>query len=414
MGGSEELEVPLFSQVENGGDGDDMERDTPKAAGFRRWVVMAMCFLGLMLVYMMRVDLSIAVLSMDPQFRWNHMPSDPKGFVLSSFYVGYILGQIPGGLIATKCGGNIIFGVGVLATGLFTMLLPLATCGSLECPSYLANETLPPYADGSVSGSRITCGVADSNAMFMTITNQSKEVCYNACLNTCFQHGNRGDVCEPKFDGTANECTSNCTLDSFCSHFFYQGNDTDSSDNLCFLFYDCEIWSGGLFVAGGGETYDVQTTSYLGAVYVLRILMGIFESVTYPSFYALLSKWTPASERSSMVGFAAGGAYFGTAIAFPVCSILVASTIPVIGRWPGIFYLFGAMTLVCFVLVFESATLAFSIHFDRTVFTPSSDCTVTGCECNAWCVCVCRCGQLLGFRSFGRIQKATVTYLEQN
>ena len=109
-----------------------------KAAGCRRHVIILMCFLGLTLVYMMRVDLSIAILTMDPQYRWDHYATDPKGFVLSSFYVGYILGQIPGGIIATKFGGNLVFGIGVLATGVFTMLLPLATCGSFQCPSYVS------------------------------------------------------------------------------------------------------------------------------------------------------------------------------------------------------------------------------------------------------------------------------------
>ncbi len=95
-----------------------------------------------------------------------------------------------------------------------------------------------------------------------------------------------------------------------------------------------------------GSLFDIQATSYLGALYSLRILMGLFESITYPAFFALLAHWTPSSERSFNVGLGLGGAYIGTAIAFPVCSTLAATSLVVIGRWPGMFYLFGMLTVV--------------------------------------------------------------------
>jgi len=55
----------------------------------------------------MRVNLSVAAEKMQVQFGW----SDPeKGFVLSSFFIGYMLGQLPGGWIATRYGGKWVFG----------------------------------------------------------------------------------------------------------------------------------------------------------------------------------------------------------------------------------------------------------------------------------------------------------------
>lgn len=365
------LEAPLVAQVSDdyeyrqGGGPEDgsnselaVERSTtaPKTAGKRRYLVMFMTFLGLMLVYIMRVDLSIAILAMDPQFRWDQMPNDPKGFVLSSFYVGYICGQIPGGIFATKFGGNLIFGIGVLATGIFTMLLPIATCGNLECPEFTA--ITDAASDQTCSG-----GSGELMMDFFN-TNMTEQECYLTCLGSCVASVEVGgddhvveELCLTDSKGAAQKCTANCTLDTFCDYFFFATPNSSSAPiseegeeaaaaavNTCSLFRSCDTSNRTMSLAG--HTNQVQVTSYLPAVYALRILMGLFESVTYPSFYALLSKWAPASERGSMVGLAAGGAYFGTAIAFPICSILVASTIPVIGRWPGMFYLFGFATLV--------------------------------------------------------------------
>ena len=342
---SESLEAPLVNYTV-----DEEDEEAPaiptkvQPAGKRRYFIMFMCFLGLMLVYCMRVDLSVAILTMDPQYRWDQMADDPKGFVLSSFYIGYIIGQIPGGIVATKFGGNLVFGIGVLATGVFTMLLPLATCGSFTCPS---------YSTVAMTSADYSCGVPGQDLMPTYFdSNKTLSDCYRACLGSCIvrQQGEPPTVCATDYENNPQKCTANCTLDTFCDYFFYNESSDSSDDNddqthnTCLLFSSCAD-SNHTEVAMDGTTYELVTESYISAVVVLRILMGLFESVTYPSFFALLSKWAPASERSGMVGLACGGAYFGTAIAFPICSSLVASTAPVIGRWPGMFYLFGVMTL---------------------------------------------------------------------
>ena len=46
------------------------------------------------------------------------------GWVLSSFFFGYLITQIPGGWLATKFGGKYVFGVGVLVTSLLTLITP--------------------------------------------------------------------------------------------------------------------------------------------------------------------------------------------------------------------------------------------------------------------------------------------------
>jgi len=46
------------------------------------------------------------------------------GWVLSSFFFGYLITQIPGGWLATRFGGKYVFGVGVLVTSLLTLITP--------------------------------------------------------------------------------------------------------------------------------------------------------------------------------------------------------------------------------------------------------------------------------------------------
>ena len=48
------------------------------------------------------------------------------GFILSSFFYGYIITQIPGGYLATKFGGRYTFGLPILITALLTLLTPIA------------------------------------------------------------------------------------------------------------------------------------------------------------------------------------------------------------------------------------------------------------------------------------------------
>ena len=48
------------------------------------------------------------------------------GWVLSSFFYGYIITQIPGGYLAGRFGGRYVFGIGISMTAVLTLLTPLA------------------------------------------------------------------------------------------------------------------------------------------------------------------------------------------------------------------------------------------------------------------------------------------------
>src|ERR1700722_9090188 len=94
----------------------------------RRYRVMGMCFLAAFICYIDRVNISVAILAMHEHFGWS---TATKGWVLSSFFVGYTLFQIPGGWLANRFGGKWVLGAAVLWWSLFTLLTPAAAFASL-------------------------------------------------------------------------------------------------------------------------------------------------------------------------------------------------------------------------------------------------------------------------------------------
>ncbi|XP_040572757.1 sialin isoform X1 [Lepeophtheirus salmonis] len=106
----------------------------------RRYVVAGLAFFGFCVIYMLRVNLSVAIVAMTskkviilengsekilpPEFRWE---SSTQGLILGSFFYGYIVTQIPGGFLATRFGGKRIFLIGIAATAFLTILTPILT-----------------------------------------------------------------------------------------------------------------------------------------------------------------------------------------------------------------------------------------------------------------------------------------------
>lgn len=52
--------------------------------------------------------------------------SETQGLILGAFFYGYILTQILGGYLASRCGPKWLLGFGILVTVIFTLLTPLA------------------------------------------------------------------------------------------------------------------------------------------------------------------------------------------------------------------------------------------------------------------------------------------------
>ena len=94
-----------------------------KAGGWfrKRFVVTTTLMFGLVNVYAMRVNLSEAVEPMQKHYNWSNIT---QGYVLSAFFWGYILFQIPGAWLASKYGGKYVFGAGVFGTSVLTLIVP--------------------------------------------------------------------------------------------------------------------------------------------------------------------------------------------------------------------------------------------------------------------------------------------------
>lgn len=109
----------------------------------RRWTIIAMCFVAFMLCNMDRVNMSIAILPMAETFSWS---STTIGLVQSSFFWGYLLTQVLGGVWADRFGGKVVLGFGVVWWSLATVLTPLAA--QLGLPALLAARACMGVGEG--------------------------------------------------------------------------------------------------------------------------------------------------------------------------------------------------------------------------------------------------------------------------
>ncbi|KAF8061417.1 PHT4 [Scenedesmus sp. PABB004] len=90
-----------------------------------------------------RVNMSIAVLPMAAQYGWS---STTVGLVQSSFFWGYLLTQVLGGIWADRFGGKLVLGLGVVWWSAATALTPLAAQAGL--PALLAARALMGIGEG--------------------------------------------------------------------------------------------------------------------------------------------------------------------------------------------------------------------------------------------------------------------------
>lgn len=89
----------------------------------RRWLLVAGCFLAIFVCYVDRVNISYAILPMSQQYAWDKAT---QGWVLSSFFVGYLATQLLAGWVAARIGGRALLAFGVLWWSAFTLVTPLA------------------------------------------------------------------------------------------------------------------------------------------------------------------------------------------------------------------------------------------------------------------------------------------------
>ncbi|HEY7378254.1 MAG TPA: MFS transporter [Steroidobacteraceae bacterium] len=94
----------------------------------RRHIVVILCFLALFIAYTDRVNISVAAVAMREQLGWTQTT---KGFVLSAFFIGYMLFMIVSGWLARRYGGKRVLAAAVVVWSLFTLLTPWAARHSL-------------------------------------------------------------------------------------------------------------------------------------------------------------------------------------------------------------------------------------------------------------------------------------------
>jgi ACS family sodium-dependent inorganic phosphate cotransporter len=68
------------------------------------------------------VNMSISILPMSREFNWS---PTTVGLVQSSFFWGYLLTQIAGGIWVDKVGGKRVLGLGVVLWSISTILTPI-------------------------------------------------------------------------------------------------------------------------------------------------------------------------------------------------------------------------------------------------------------------------------------------------
>ncbi|KAK7475883.1 hypothetical protein BaRGS_00032851, partial [Batillaria attramentaria] len=80
----------------------------------------------------------------------------------------------------------------------------------------------------------------------------------------------------------------------------------------------------------------------------VRVLEGIGEAVTFPAMHAMWGVWAPIYERSRLVAIPLSGSQLGTVFAMPLSGLLCQYGFA--GGWPSVFYVFGALGCVWFVV----------------------------------------------------------------
>ena len=181
-----------------------------------RFKVIFLSFLAVFICYIDRVNISVAIIPMQDQFGWSEIQ---KGFILSSFYIGYMITMIVGGYIADKYGGKKVLGYCLIIWSIFTIITP----------------------------------------------------------------------------------------------FF----------------------------------------AYLGLWWLLfiRVLMGLGEGITFPSWHAIYARWIPFKERTRAVAFTNSGIAAGTMFGYGMAAIIISNY-----SWEWVFYLFGMLGFFWFIFWNKNVT----------------------------------------------------------
>ena len=94
----------------------------------QRFKVIILTVAAVFICYIDRVVISLAIIPMSEEAGWNETQ---KGIILGSFYIGYMVTQIYGGVLSDRIGAKIVLGAGLVVWSLFTLITPLAFFGGM-------------------------------------------------------------------------------------------------------------------------------------------------------------------------------------------------------------------------------------------------------------------------------------------
>jgi MFS family permease len=104
----------------------------------------------------------------------------------------------------------------------------------------------------------------------------------------------------------------------------------------------------------------------LEAALTIRVLIGFFESASFPAIYHFFPIWVPNTEKTFLIPFIVSGIYLGEIVGFSLSGILAESNIYIggdyYGGWQSIFYVFGLVGLLWFPLWIYMAYESPSVH----------------------------------------------------
>ncbi|XP_013188922.1 putative inorganic phosphate cotransporter [Amyelois transitella] len=103
----------------------EVENVRPNGMGIRH-VQTVLLFFGMLFAFTMRANMSMAIVAMTDSSKDKSYDWDPsiKSMILSSFFWGYVVLQIPGGMLARKVGGKLLITISVAVNSLISLFIP--------------------------------------------------------------------------------------------------------------------------------------------------------------------------------------------------------------------------------------------------------------------------------------------------
>jgi ACS family sodium-dependent inorganic phosphate cotransporter len=119
------------------------QESTARSSRFgTRHGIVGLCAGAMFISYLDRVLMSVAIVPMATSYGWS---DTTKGFVLSSFFLGYLLMQPPSGWLTNRLGGRLMMGLAVLCWSLCVILTPIAAAISL--PLLIATRVVMGFGE---------------------------------------------------------------------------------------------------------------------------------------------------------------------------------------------------------------------------------------------------------------------------